>query len=639
MKRLKEKIIKFHYILEFFILIFLSIFFEISFRTKFDFTWPMKYLILSQLGNVLIISLLMMLRSKTKRFTGYMVYLFFALGLFITDSCLYFYKQDVFSIGMLAEIPNGITMGIKYNILAAFSYYYWLFVLLLIGLFIFSLYYLCYESPLREPFTGKIRVSVIIFIFTFLSLASSLTATIIKGSETAKIDEKIYESPQDKRTFIMTFGLNTFRTKDLMFSTYQWLMKPLEIENSNKLLEENIKTLTPIKSNKHGLFENKNLILILCETCEDYAIDEVLTPNLYNLVYGDNSFSFSNMYTSAKLDYTYDAEFKALTSMMYFNNDSYMRTYDKNSFTNALPSVLKDKGYSANSFHSFYGNYFNRLNMHKSLGFERYYHFEDMEFSPYSFWPLDSEMFDQMKDIYAPIDQENPFFSFILTLTAHGSHNEYRKELSQYYETIEKDGRFNDRELSFKTILAAQMDLDAGIKIMLDHLEENNILDDTVIALFADHKNYSSLDITKKYTKLTKPEYIFEYDRIPYAIYNSKLEGENLKLITSQYDITPTLLDLFGVEYYQELYYGQSVFLNETNQYQKKNNILGFNRWISDDIVLFEKELLYISDNITNIDEFIYKQQEIVAKEIMKYHALFMVDYFKNNKSYVEFNK
>lgn len=638
MHKIKDIILKHHYFLEFFILIFLSIFFEISFRTRFSFNWPLKYLILSQLGNILIISLLMMFRSKTKRFTSYMIYIFLALALFITDSCLYFYKQDVFSIGMLAEIPNGLTMGIKYNILAAFPYFYWLVVLLMIASSVYFLFRLCHNSELRKPFPGKIKVSFIVLIFAFLSLASSLTAMIIKASETAKIDEKIYESPQDKRTFIMTFGLNTFRTKDIMHSTYQWLMKPLEIENSNKYLEDNIKTLTPIKSNKHGLFENKNLILILCETCEDYAIDEELTPNLYNLIYGNNSFQFPNMYSSAKLNYTYDAEFKALTSMMYFNNDSYMRTYDKNTFSNSLPSILKEKGYSVNSFHSFYGTYFNRLNMHEALGFERYYHFDDMEFSPYSFWPLDSEMFDQMKNKIAPIDQENPFFSFVISLTAHGSHNEYRKELTKYYDKIESDGRFNDYELSFKTILAAQMDLDAGIKTMLDHLENNNKLDDTVIVLFSDHKNYSSFDITTKYTNLSNPNYIFEYDKIPYAIYNSTLEGQKYNLLTSQYDITPTLLDLFGVQYYQEYYYGQSVFLSETNQYKRHTNILGFNRWISEDIVLFEKELLYIDDNITNIDDYIFKQQEIVAREIKKHHAFFLVDYFKNNKSYVGFS-
>ena len=63
--------------------------------------------------------------------------------------------------------------------------------------------------------------------------------------------------------------------------------------------------------------------------------------------------------------------------------------------------------------------------------------------------------------------------------------------------------------------------------------------------------------------------------------------------MTSHYDITPTLLDLFGVEY-QEFYYGPSIFLDETDEYDHKLNIIGFNRWISKDIVYFEKDILYL---------------------------------------------
>lgn len=640
MEKLKKFIIKYHYGFEFLILIALSIFFEISFRLRFNLGFVYKYLFLSQIGNIVIISLLLLFRSNKRRFISHVVFMVFAVGLFITDTCLYHYKQDLFSLGMITDIPNGLKVGIKYNIFAAFPFYYWIIVFAVTGCLGYALYRITMNSPERPRFNKLVKWFVPVAVISMFVISGGITEIIIKTSKTGKIDEPIFDAPQDKRAFVKTFGLNTFRTRDFVHNAYSVILKPLEIERFENLIE-NITTKTPVKSNKHGLFEDKNLILILCETCEDYAIDEKLTPNLYKIFYGDNSLRFTNMFTSAKLNYTYDAEFTALTSMMYFNNDNYMYTFDHNTYSNALPSVLRDKGYSVNSFHSYKGTFFNRKKMHRSLGFQYYYAMEDMKLSDYKpWWPLDSEMFEQMKDVYAPVGLDQPFFSFILSVTAHGAHDEERTNLAKYYEIIRKDGRFVDREIEFQTILAGMMDLDAGIGIMLEHLEENDLLDDTVITIFADHKNYSSFDVLSKYSPA---ELEYEHDRIPYAIYHNNLEGQTIDLVTSHYDITPTLLDLFGVEYYQEFYYGQSIFLDETDEYDHKLNIIGFNRWISKDIVYFEKDILYLDEELQELTEeelaeYIRNHQENVLSEVSKFHAFFYLDYFKDHKPYVPFD-
>lgn len=639
MKQLKNTIIKYHYWLEFLLLIVLAVFFEISFRIRFGLK-IFKYLFLSQIGNIIVVTLLLLFRSKKRRFISYMVFLAFAVGLFIADTCLYFYKKDLFSIAMFMDIFNGFVMVVRsmgnYNIFAAFPFYYWIITFSLLGLVVYGLYFLVFNGGERPKFMGRERLLLAIAIFAYVITLNGLSTIFVNTN----IDERIYDAPQDKRTFVQTFGLHTYRTRDFVYNTYQLIARPLE-KGKYQDIVDSITTRTPMQSNKHGLFENKNLILILCETCEDYAVDEKLTPNLYNILYGDNSFRFTNMYTSAKLDYTYDAEFKALTSMMYFNNDNYMYTYDHNTFSNSLPSVLKAKGYKVNSFHGFTGRFFNRKNMHKALGFEYYYANEDMNLSNYpSEWPLDSEMFAQMKHLYAPTDLDRPFFSFIISVTAHGDHDDIRQSFVDqgYYDIIETDGRFANREIQFKNILAGLMDLDKGLGIMFDHLRNNNLLDDTVIVLFADHKNYSSFDELSHYSPISQEGYEHEHDKVPYAIYYNQLEGQTIDLLTSHYDITPTLLDLFGVKYYKEFYYGQSVFLDETGEYEKKLNIVGYNRWIGEDIVLLEKDLVYIDDNVEDIEDYIYQYQVKVIEEIEKFHSFFYLDFFKDNLSYAPFN-
>jgi phosphoglycerol transferase MdoB-like AlkP superfamily enzyme len=47
--------------------------------------------------------------------------------------------------------------------------------------------------------------------------------------------------------------------------------------------------------------------------------------------------------------------------------------------------------------------------------------------------------------------------------------------------------------------MAAQMDFDKGLGLLLDDLEEKDLMDNTIIVFFSDHKNYSTIEITEKY--------------------------------------------------------------------------------------------------------------------------------------------
>ena len=86
-------------------------------------------------------------------------------------------------------------------------------------------------------------------------------------------------------------------------------------------------------------FEGQNVILIQCETCEQYAFSRAYTPNYYRLY--DEGIRFDNFYSAAKSNYTYDAEMKALSSMMYFQADNFMYSFGEmlQSFTFANSEI------------------------------------------------------------------------------------------------------------------------------------------------------------------------------------------------------------------------------------------------------------------------------------------------------------
>lgn len=618
MKNISHYIKNHHRLFEFLIVFLVAFMLEVAFLIRFNIKMPLTYFLLTFGSISFVPALILFIKSSKTRFILYCICLFYIFGIFVTDTTLFYYKGDLFAISMIFDIGDGLKMGINYNIFIAYAWWQWILIVLMIASAVFVLVRL----TLGENASYS-RLSIKYNIIAFLSvLIIAFGGVFVNGA-----DEKIYSKPQDKRTYLYTFGFSTFQQRDFVTTLVNVVSKASQKENAKKLLDGLDKETKQKKTSVTGSLKNKNVIMIMMETVEDYVIDPELTPNLYFLL--NSGYSFKNTYGVAKTNNTYDAEFKSLTSMMYFNADNYMHTYAGNDFQNSLPSVLKKNGYTANSFHSNMGAYFNRTKMHKALGFDHFYAGEEMEFSDYEFYPLDSEMFMQMKDYISPI-QDQPFYSFIITYSTHGPYHGERKELEPYFEKIYASHKYDDHEIEFLTLLAAAMDLDKGLGILLDDLKVKDLYEDTVIVLYSDHKNYSSIDITRKYTNLIYPDAVHDYemDKVPFAIFNPTIKTRSIDYVTSHYDITPTILDLLGIEIVKDYYYGQSVFLYDQGDYENKPIIIGYNRFIDSKIMVYDKDILYYDNSLDDVDAYYQEVQAKVFNEIEKFHALFLLDYF-----------
>lgn len=607
---------------EFLVIVLLLLIFEISVIARYHIKLEVPYYILTFASISIIPSLILFFKSSKVRYIIYSIFMFICLATFITNTCLFYYKGDIFSLGMIFDIGDGMRMGIKYNIFIAFDLLYWIFIFSAI---ILGMAYIGHISLGKNKTITKIKLK-----YNFISVVC-LFVVLFGSLFVREIDKQTYKTPQDKRTYLLTFGISTFNQRDAITTFSRVIGKTyLKAKASQELITIDIKPAKQTKANSS--FAGKNVIMIMMETVEQYAIDKKLTPTLYKLL--NDAYSFTNAYGVAKTNNTYDAEFKSLTSMMYYNPDNFMYSYDDNEFTNALPNVLKYNGYTTNSFHSNMRTYFNRENMHNALGFDHYYADESMTFSPYDGFPLDSELFDQMKDLIAPV-QTKPFFSFVITYSTHGPYlndvNDRKGEFTEYYKIIDADSRYKDHEEAFKNLLAAQMNLDKGLEILINDLKTKGLLEDTLLVLFSDHKNYSNTEITEKYSNVTieEDEYNYEIDKVPFSIYNPNIEKRQIDYVTSQYDITPTILDLLGIEYVEEFYYGQSVFLYDTDDYVKKPIIMGYNRWIDDKMIVYDKDILYYDESLENVDEYYLQMQSQVFQTIQKFHNFFLTDYFR----------
>ncbi len=264
--------------------------------------------------------------------------------------------------------------------------------------------------------------------------------------------------------------------------------------------------------------------------------------------------------------------------------------------------------------------------MHPSIGFETYRALEDLDVEKGDYWPLDSQMFDQFKDLIVPI-QDDPFFSFIITVTPHGPHNKYRTELETYYEQLDLDPNYIDETIQFRTITAAQMDFDKGLGIMLDDLEEKGLMEETIIVLFSDHKNYSSLDVTLE--KTPNADHPYEIEKVPFVIYLPGFDPSISHLVTSHYDVAPTIMDLLGINYYKDLYYGQSMYLEDR---EDKPIILSYSSWICvDEMVTFDQVVF------GTLEEVEFQAKKLMIYEVIElYEKMFFSNYFYYENPFYE---
>ena len=127
--------------------------------------------------------------------------------------------------------------------------------------------------------------------------------------------------------------------------------------------------------------------------------------------------------------------------------------------------------------------------------------------------------------------------------------------------------------------MTTALEFDDAIGCMMQDLESKGLLDNTTVVLFGDHDAYY-----QKVSGSVKDIYAYDDEeleksgrnftdlyKVPLMIYDEKLSEEieekngerMIDKFTCTSDIVPTLLDLFGIHYYTNMYYGHSVFSNE----------------------------------------------------------------------------
>lgn len=402
------------------------------------------------------------------------------------------------------------------------------------------------------------------------------------------------------------------------------------------------------KSDYYGVSKGNNLVLILIESGEWYPftkypeLSDKLYPNLTKFM--NEGLILSNFYQKEKTDVS-----EAFSVLGNYPTGKYVN-YDfaDNSYPYALPSLLKhyNNDMVVKSYHANYGSFYNRYNLHKSWGFESLTGIDEMmEYGVKDTWQhkagernLDSITFDKMKEVMFPKD--NNFFSFILSFTMHGYYGK-RETLEPYYKILDEYGVIPDtsdvNNEYLKTYMAALMDFDKAVGTMMDYLEETNKLDNTTIVMFSDHNTYYNK--LSYYAKDIDEKYNSELYHIPCMIYDKKLTSKYVSIngtnkvekFTTTSDIVPTVLDIFGLDGWKNLYFGSSVFVPNVESIVFSRN---YGIFISDKLVGYSlNSLTYKDKSLTDEELKDFEKRALIHLKKLEYtDKIYYTDYFKSHE-------
>lgn len=299
-----------------------------------------------------------------------------------------------------------------------------------------------------------------------------------------------------------------------------------------------------------GKFKGMNVILIQLESFQQFLLHhrvegQEVTPFLNRLA-GDN-LAFTDVFSQFAMGHTSDAELAVLQSLFPSKNEvvNYSH-YDKTYY--GLPAILRDNGYHAMAYHGYKGDFYNRRAMMRTHGFEAFHAEEDYDsHDRASFWMSDFSFFEQSVEKIKAM--KTPFFAFMISLT---SHFPFQLEKERWGLQLSKE--IPDMlAMYYQSVNYA----DRALQHFYERLDQEGLLDNTVIACYGDHEGvpvdhlpelYEVLGISQS-TILRDPNRM-SVAKVPFVVASGDSDRRirhSDDRVGSTMDVGQTLLHLLGL--------------------------------------------------------------------------------------------
>lgn len=368
-----------------------------------------------------------------------------------------------------------------------------------------------------------------------------------------------------------------------------------------------------------GYFKGKNLILFMAESYNMIAVNKELTPTLYKLT--NSGFVFNNFYTPVN-NSTIGGEFQELTGL--YANGSILKTWrnGNNSFPYGIANMFENIDYKTYAYHNHYYTFQDRNKYLKSLGFDNFqgcYNGLEKKINCKSWPESDVQMIEATVNDY--INEEN-FMVFYASVSGHGGYSWSGNNMSRKHKEEVKNLPYSE---PVKAYIAAQIEFDQALELLIQKLQEADKLDDTVIAFVGDHYPYmlSLSEINEVSTY--KRDNVIEINRSNFVLWNNKMDTIEINKVGSQIDVIPTLYNVFGLTYDSRLFIGKDILSTEPGL-----AIMNNRSWVSDKGAYFANTKEFIPNKDEEIDEdYVNNMNAIVSSKITMSKNIIEHNYYK----------
>lgn len=498
----------------------------------------------------------------------------------------------------------------------------------------------------KKRFTGTLIAGMTVYALFFL------TVTSVEYSRLSK---------QWNREFLVTkFGVYTYQLNDLFKSLDAKFNTLFGYDNAAKDFREFYNDKEQSKENEYtGIFEGKNVIAIHAESMQNVALNtsfngEEVTPTLNKLK--SEGIYFSNYYAQASSGTSSDTEFTFATSLLPVTNGAVAISYWDREYE-TLYKLLKEQGYRTISMHANTGSFWNRINFHNSLGYDKFYSKKDYEIDDEIGLGLSDKSFfrqsaEKLKKEY---DENGKFYATLIMLSNHtpfddlDKYGEFDVDIKEEVKSVNENGEevteiksypyMEDTKLGnyFKSVHYA----DSALDELITELDNNGLLDNTILVIYGDHDaklpksdyvrlyNYDKETddaIDKDDENYTNIDYYwYELNRsVPFIIWSKNNQvSKKIDTAMGMYDANPTLANMLGVKPKYNL--GNDIMnLNDNIVVFPNGNWLTNNIYYNsqkDQYKILNTDYIIDNDEISKNNEYASKRLNI-SNDIIKYDLI-----------------
>lgn len=580
---------------------------------------------ISDLTVILVIGGFGYLFKPKYQFSYFISWMLFFTLLAIGNTIYYEFYQSFLSINLISTASMlGAVDDSLFDKLHIYQFIY--LIIPCIFVFIHSrLHKRNYYFEVEKTEKGKklFMYTVALGVIIFISIAVRFTGT----------DTSRFVKQWNREYIVQKFGMYVYTFNDLIQSIQPKLNTLFGYDEAAKKFRDfyACKWEEKTSTNKYtNAFKGKNVLMIHAESMQNFLIGleingKEVTPNLNKLA--NSGLYFDKFYPQISVGTSSDTEFTLNTGLMPSSSGTvFVNYYDRMYF--GLPKYFNDMGYYTFSTHANNADYWNRKVMHANLGYQEFiakdsFVVPESEDDPewVGLGLSDRSFFNQLIPKLINIKENNEkFYGTIITLSNHSPFNDLEKydefKVSMDYVVKDDNGKKTTKTAPYLentamgNYIRSAHYADAALGEFMSLLEDNNLLEDTVIILYGDHeaklakkefnKLYNYDPTTNDLLEEGDDNYVdvdgYNYDLLrntPFIIWTADGKyNKTIHNVMGMYDVLPTMANLFG--FTEKYSLGHDIFSkNEKIVVFPNGNILTnkiYYSSLNDEYITFEEQ-------------------------------------------------